>query len=97
MQGKSLEKIVHVELPKENTLVRSGEEIAVLESTKAAADIYSPASGKIIEVNSAIAEDLSLINDSPEINGWLYKMQLEDIRELDSLYDEDKYNKLVTQ
>lgn len=92
-----LGEIVHVELPKLQTKVSAGDEVAVLESTKAAADIYSPASGKIIQVNSRLEEDLSHINQAPETEGWLYKMELDDLRELESLYDEDKYNELVTQ
>ncbi|MCH9630223.1 MAG: Glycine cleavage system H protein [Chlamydiia bacterium] len=94
---QELGEIVHLELPKVDTKVTAGDEVAVLESTKAAADIYSPASGVITEVNARLAEDLTLINESPETNGWLYKMKLDDARELESLYDQDKYNELVTQ
>lgn len=94
---QELGEVVHIELPKVDSVVKAGEEVAVLESTKAAADIYSPASGKITAVNVRLEMDLSLINQYPETKGWLYKMKLDDVRELESLYTEDKYNELVTQ
>lgn len=92
---EELGDIVHVELPKLDTVISAGDEVAVLESTKAAADIYSPASGKIIQINERLLEDLSLINKFPETEGWLYKIKLEDIRELEDLYDKKEYDDLL--
>lgn len=92
---KELGEVVHIELPKVDTVVEAGEEVAVLESTKAAADIYTPVSGKIVAINERIKQDLSLINNSPEGEGWLFKIKLEDKRELEELYDEKSYLKLV--
>lgn len=92
---KELGDIVHVELPKIDSFVKAGEEVAVLESTKAAADIYSPVSGKVIAVNQRLKEDLSLINKYPEGEGWLFKIKLEDKRQLEELHDEKSYLALI--
>ncbi len=88
---KELGDIVYVELPKIGKEVKSGEEAAVLESTKAAADVYSPASGTILEINSALSNSPELVNSSPENEGWLYKIQLSDLNELDKLTEENEY------
>jgi glycine cleavage system H protein len=92
---KELGEVVHIELPKVDSIVEAGDEVAVLESTKAAADIYSPVSGKVIGVNHKLQEDLSLINRSPEGEGWLFKIKLQDKRELEELHDEKSYLALV--
>lgn len=92
---KELGEIVHIELPKLDSIVEAGDEVAVLESTKAAADIYSPVSGKIIANNERLKTDLSLLNKDPEGEGWLFKMKLEDKRELEELHDESSYIKLI--
>jgi Glycine cleavage system H protein (lipoate-binding) len=73
---KELGEIVYVELPKIGQIVQSGEEVCVLESTKAAADVYSPASGKVIAINELLRETPSLINRAAESSGWLYKLEL---------------------
>jgi glycine cleavage system H protein len=73
---KELGEIVYVELPKIGQIVQSGEEVCILESTKAAADVYSPASGKVIAINELLRETPSLINRAAESNGWLYKLEL---------------------
>lgn len=83
--------IVYVELPKIGMKVKQGEEASVLESTKAAADVYSPVSGTITEVNKELTEKAELVNSSPEKNGWLFKVRLSDISELDSMMDETEY------
>lgn len=89
---KELGDIVFVELPKVGKSVKAGEEAAVLESTKAAADVYAPVSGKIVEVNTALNDASDLVNKSPEADGWLFKIQLADAKELDKLMDENQYN-----
>lgn len=73
---KELGEIVYVELPKIGEEVEKGEEVCVLESTKAAADVYSPASGRIIAINEAVRQTPSLINRAPESAGWLYKLKI---------------------
>ncbi|MBI5273731.1 MAG: glycine cleavage system protein GcvH [Chlamydiales bacterium] len=73
---KELGQIVYIELPKVGQRVESKEEVAVLESTKAAADIYSPVAGTIIAVNLALKENIQLINQDPENQGWIYKINI---------------------
>ena len=86
-----LGEIVYVELPKTDQTVRAGEEVCVLESTKAAADVYSPVSGTIIAINEALKEDSGLINQAPQKEGWLYKIKLSQPQELESLLTEENY------
>lgn len=88
--------IVYVELPETDKEVSAGEDAAVLESTKAAADVYTPLSGTITEVNSALSDKPELINESPETNGWLFKLKMANQDELDALMDEDQYKGSLT-
>lgn len=90
-----LRDIVFVELPKLQSEVTQGVASAVVESVKAAFDIYAPVSGKVIEVNQAIEEDPALVNKDPHGAGWFYKVQMKDASELDNLLDEDAYNSLL--
>lgn len=92
---KELGDIVHAELPRIGSMIEVGDEVVVLESTKAAADIYSPVSGKIVAVNDRVKEDLSIINQDPEGDGWLFQIKLSDRTELEVLYDEKQYLQLV--
>lgn len=92
---EELGEIVYVELPKVGQIVEAGQEIAVLESTKAASDIYAPVSGKIIAVNERVKEEPSLINSSPEEAGWLIQISPTNYSELDSLLDQEAYNQLL--
>lgn len=92
---KELGEVVYVELPKVGKKIQAGEEVAVLESTKAAADIYSPVSGKIIAINETLKENVSLINTSPEKEGWLFKIELEKDNELSHYLSENDYSKLI--
>lgn len=94
---KELGDIVYVELPKVEYAVKAGEVTAVLESTKAAADVYSPVSGTIVAVNSSLKEASELINQSPEDKGWLFKVALTNSDELNSLMDESTYQTMVGQ
>lgn len=88
---KELGEIVYVQLPEVGQEVKAGEEIAVLESTKAAADIYSPVSGKVVRVNEALISDVNLINHSPEEEGYLFEIALSHPEELDQLSSPDAY------
>lgn len=88
---KELGDIVYAELPKVGKQVSAGGEVAVLESTKAAADIYSPVSGTIVEVNQKLSTDSGLINTSPEKDGWIYKIKLSQPSEVNKLMDREKY------
>lgn len=93
---QELGQIVYTELPKVGQYLEVGDEAAVLESTKAAADIYTPVSGKVVEVNHLLKDHIELINQSPEERGWLFKIDLEDPRELEVLYDHRGYLELVS-
>lgn len=86
-----LGEIVYVELPTVGKSLQAGAEVAVLESTKAAADVYSPVSGQIVEVNKQLSTASDLVNKSPEKDGWIFKIKLANISELDKLMDETAY------
>lgn len=88
---KELGDVVYVELPKVGKQVKAGEAVCVLESTKAAADVYSPASGKIVEVNSQLQTEAELVNRAAEKEGWLFKIELSQPNELDQLLDAQTY------
>ena len=92
---KELGEIVYIELPKVGQTVKAGEEIAVLESTKAAADIYSPISGTVTSVNMKLKEDVNLLNQFPEDGGYLFEIAPSHPEEIESLYLADDYKKLV--
>jgi glycine cleavage system H protein len=92
---KELGDIVYVELPGINRKVNAREAAAVLESTKAAADVYSPAEGTIWEVNEKLKEHPELINQSPDQEGWLYKIKLANPSELDALMNEEQYRAMI--
>lgn len=93
---KELGDIVYVELPDLGREVKAGQEAVVLESTKAAADVYSPVTGKIIEVNKELGSSPEKINQSPEQEGWLFKIQLSDPSEIDKLMGKEEYNQKVS-
>jgi len=93
-QGQ-LGDIVFVELPAEGAKFEKGDDAAVVESVKAASDVYSPVSGEVVEANSAIEEDPALVNSDPEVEGWFFKLRLTDASELDGLMNEAAYQKFV--
>src|SRR5215213_3244567 len=75
---EALGDIVFAEVPESGRRVRKGQEAAVVESVKAASDVYAPVSGEVMEGNSAIADDPALINRDPEGEGWFFKLRLDD-------------------
>ncbi len=83
--------IVYVELPDVGRKVKAGEDVAVLESTKAAADVYSPVTGEITEVNEALKNASDLINTSAENQGWIFKVRMDDESELGKYMDQEQY------
>ncbi|MGD1990092.1 MAG: glycine cleavage system protein GcvH [Chromatiales bacterium] len=83
--------LVFVEVPETGTGVEAGGEIAVVESVKAASDVYSPVTGEVIEANEALADAPESVNDSPYENGWICKIRLSDAGELEGLLDADSY------
>lgn len=87
--------IVFVELPELDKTYASGEDSAVVESVKAAGEVHNPVSGKIVEVNEALNDEPSLVNDSPEEAGWIYKIEISDSSELDALMDRSAYDDFI--
>lgn len=89
-QGQ-LGDIVFVEVPEAGQQVDKGGEAAVVESVKAASDVYAPVSGEVIEGNQALVDDPALVNSAPESEGWFFKVRLSDPAQLDGLMDEAAY------
>lgn len=89
--------LVFIELPEEGTTLAFGEECAVVESVKAASDVYSPLSGEVIANNPALEETPETINTDPYHEGWIFKLQLADTSELDNLLDAAAYTALCAQ
>ncbi|EDL49371.1 glycine cleavage system protein GcvH [Erythrobacter sp. SD-21] len=89
-QGQ-LGDIVFVELPEVGTMVEKGKDAAVVESVKAASDVYAPLSGEVVEVNDGLEDDPALVNSSPEEDGWFFKMAISDKSELEGLMDDKAY------
>ncbi|HEY0325726.1 MAG TPA: glycine cleavage system protein GcvH [Allosphingosinicella sp.] len=89
-QGQ-LGDIVFVEVPEAGRQVDKGGDAAVVESVKAASDIYAPVGGEVIEGNSALADEPSLVNTDPEGEGWFFTMRIADASELEGLMDADAY------
>lgn len=83
--------VVFVEVPAEGTRLAKGAEAAVVESVKAASDIYSPVSGTVTQGNAKLVDDPELVNSSPEEDGWFFKLTLSDPAELESLMDAAAY------
>ncbi|MEI6486578.1 MAG: glycine cleavage system protein GcvH [Sphingomonadales bacterium] len=90
-QGQ-LGDVVFVDLPDAGRAVTKGGEAAVVESVKAASDVYAPVSGTVTESNPALADDPSLVNSAPEAEGWFFKLTLSDASELDGLMDKAAYD-----
>ena len=92
---EALGDIVFAEAPEAGKVLTKGQEAAVVESVKAASDVYSPVAGEVIEGNAAIGDDPSLINRDPEGDGWFFKLKLNDASELDGLMSEADYREWV--
>jgi glycine cleavage system H protein len=89
--------VVYVELPEIGRRVEKGKEAAVVESVKAASEVYAPISGEVAEVNEAIAADPAKVNADPMGEGWFIKLRLVDPKELDGLLDEEGYKRFVEE
>lgn len=87
--------VVFVEVPPAGTDVAKGKEAAVVESVKAASDVYAPVSGTVTEANSALEADPSLVNTAPESDGWFFRLTLSNPGELEGLMDETAYKAFV--
>ncbi len=95
-QGQ-LGDIVFVDVPEDGKALAKGDEAAVVESVKAASDVYAPVSGNVLEGNAALADEPGLVNSDPEGEGWFFKITLSDASELDSLMDETAYEAFVAK
>ncbi len=89
--------IVFVEVPEEGKEVAKGDDAAVVESVKAASDVYAPVSGTVVEGNPALEDSPALVNEDPEGDGWFFKMTLSDTSELDGLMNESAYADFVSK
>jgi len=92
---EALGDIVFAEVPEAGKQLSKGQEAAVVESVKAASDVYAPVSGEVSEGNPVIADDPAVINRDPEGEGWFFKLKLADAGELDGLMDEAAYREWV--
>jgi glycine cleavage system H protein len=93
---EALGDIVFAEVPEAGKQLSKGAEAAVVESVKAASDVYAPVSGEVTESNAAVADDPAIINRDPEGDGWFFKLKLSNPGELDGLMDEAAYREWVT-
>lgn len=92
---EQLGDLVFVELPEVGRTVKKGDPVVVVESVKAASDVYAPADGEITAVNDGLSSDPSLVNSSATADGWLWKMKLADEGQLDGLMDEAAYKAML--
>jgi glycine cleavage system H protein len=93
-QGQ-LGDVVFVELPEVGKTLKAGSDAAVVESVKAASEVYAPVSGEVTEVNASLEADPSLVNSAPEGDGWFFRLKLDNAAELDALMDEAAYKAFV--
>ena len=89
--------IVFVELPEVGSSVEKDGNAGVVESTKAASDVYTPVSGEVVENNQAIVDDPGKVNSDPENDAWFFKLKIKDKAELDSLMNKDEYDKFAKE
>ena len=89
--------IVFVELPDIGTQINAEDEVAIVESVKAASDVYSPISGEIIEVNEILLDNPETINESPYSDGWFYKIQPDDLDEINELLSPEEYGEVCEE
>jgi glycine cleavage system H protein len=94
---QQLGDIVYVELPAVGSMVEAGKEAAVVESAKAASEVYAPVSGEVVAVNAAIADDPAKVNADPMGEGWFLTVKLADPKALDGLMDEAAYAAFVAE
>jgi glycine cleavage system H protein len=93
--AKLLGDIVFVQLPEVGTKLAQGDGAAVVESVKAASDVYAPVAGEVVEVNQAVVDDPASVNADPQGKAWFFKLRLDDVKAMDGLMDQAAYQKLV--
>ena len=92
-----LGNLVYVELPDIGSKIKQGKEVAVVESVKAASEIYAPISGEVIETNTALLDNPSLVDESPEDKGWFFKIRIENPQEVETLMSPEHYKAYVNE
>lgn len=92
---EQLGDLVHIELPELERAVAEAEACAVVESVKAASDVYAPLAGKIVEINETITEDPSIVNSDAEGEGWFFRLELDDPDSFETLLDQDAYDEFL--
>lgn len=90
-----LSDVVYVELPKVGAQVKAGDQVAVVESVKAASDIYAPVDGEVIEVNTSLPDNPALLNFEPYTGGWIFKLKVAEASSVDSLMDAAAYRQHI--
>ena len=93
--AEQLGDVVFVEVPDSGAMLKKGNDAAVVESVKAASDVYAPVSCEVLEGNDALGDEPGLVNSDPEGEGWFFKLRLENKDELDDLMDEAAYKEYV--
>ena len=92
---QELNDIVFVDLPEKGKEVKAGDPVCVIESTKAASDVYTPLTGTITAINEALNDDPALVNSSAYDQGWLYEIRVQEVSELDQLLSPDEYQAAI--
>ena len=92
---EALGDVVFVELPEVDRMVEAGEACAVVESVKAASDVYAPLAGKVVETNQAVVDEPALVNSDAQGEGWFFRLEIDDIEVFNTLLDEAAYNEFL--
>lgn len=95
--AKELGDVMYVELPPIDEDVEAGSTVGAVESVKSANDIITPVSGKVVEVNERLSEKSGIVNESPEEDGWMAKIEVSNAAEVDALMDEEQYRKFLEE
>ncbi|HHY62324.1 MAG: glycine cleavage system protein GcvH [Bacillota bacterium] len=95
--AEELGDVIYVELPAVGDTFAQGDNLAVAESVKAAADIFAPIGGTVTEVNDALEDEPGLVNEDPMGNGWIVRIDVDDVTELDDLMDEEEYEEYLKE
>ena len=94
---EALGDIVYIELPEMGVAVDAGAEVAVVESVKAASDIYSPVTGEVVEINPVLEDEPETVNSNPYADGWLFRVKVASADELEDMLDADGYQAIVEE
>jgi glycine cleavage system H protein len=93
--AEQLGDVVFVQLPEVGTKLTKGDGAAVVESVKAASDVYAPLSGEVVEVNQTVVDDPASVNADPQGKAWFFRLKLDNVKDMDGLMDQAAYDKLV--